>query len=577
MPFLDLKKTLADAIAAYLKQPGAEPHAIEAEFGVPPTPDLGHLAYPCFRLAKILKRAPNQLASDFAAHVKVQGVEVKATGPYVNFRQDPLDFCRGTLDRIFSQADRYGSDSSGEKNSVVIEYCSPNIAKPLAFQHIRSTLIGSTLANVYQYFNYTTVRINFVGDWGSQFARLVAAVNLWGRPEKLSLADIDSSMKELFGLYVRFHQELEKDESLADRAAEALQRLETHDAKTVQLWKLVRDISVASMEKTLRRMNVSFDHVEGESKYIAAISEALAQIKKKAGARLSEGAYVVDVPGIETPALVQKSDGTTLYLTRDIAAAIDRFQRFHFEKMLYVVSEQQKLHFRQLFGVIKKMGYDWADGCEHLSFGTVLFESGKMSTRKGQVVFLDDLLDEAGKLALAEVMQKNPDLKNKEEVAEMVGVGAVVFGELSTHRSRDFQFNWKEVLALDGETGPYVQYALVRCHSLLDKARQKSMAGFQLSDLPSRYVFSPEEESLVLQLAKLRSTLYQVIRENEPFYLARYLIDLSKAFSRFYYQHPVLQAENPSEQKLRMGLVLATRQVLTNGLRLLGIACPREM
>jgi arginyl-tRNA synthetase len=322
-------------------------------------------------------------------------------------------------------------------------------------------------------------------------------------------------------------------------------------------------------------MHIRFNHIEGESHYVPQIERTLEEVKTKAQARLSEGAWIVEVEGIQTPALVQKKDGTTLYLTRDIAAAIDRFQRFHFEKMYYVVGGQQQLHFQLLKGVLKKMGYEWADNCEHLHFGTVLFGSEKMSTREGRVIELDGLLKEATALALVECTQKNPDLPNKEQVAEMVGVGAVVFGELSAHRTRDIEFDWKSVLALDGETGPYVQYSAVRCQSLMEKARAKG----ETAGGPFEYSqeLAIEEEALILALARFRQSLHDVTRENEPYHLTHYLIDLAKTFNRFYYKHPVLQATDADQRRMRLNLVQATGQALMNGLNLLGISCPKEM
>jgi arginyl-tRNA synthetase len=459
----------------------------------------------------------------------------------------------------------------------VLEYCSPNIAKRLAFQHIRSTLLGNTLANIYDFLGYKVERINFVGDWGSQFARLLAAVEMWGDRALLSNDDMPAAMTHLFELYVRFHKELEQHPEYADRANQCLQRLEKGEPAASELWQQIRSLSVTTMEKTLARMHASFNHVEGESKYISKFQSTLIDVKNKAEAKLSDGAWIVEVEGLSTPALVQKRDGTTLYLTRDIAAAVDRFQRFSFQKMFYVVSEQQKLHFQLLFGVLRKMGCEWAERCEHVSFGTVLFGAEKMSTREGRVIFLDEVLNEARDRAMEECTKKNPSLKDKEKVAEQVGIGAIVFGELSSHRTRDIEFNWENVLALDGDTGPYVQYSLVRCYSLLEKANEPLIPKIPSPVSVPAYSFSPEEEQLVLELSKFRSVLHQATRENEPHLLTHYLIDLAKAFNRFYYRFPVLQATEPVQREVRLNLVKGTGMTLLSGLRLLGIDCPKEM
>lgn len=576
MPFSDLKAQLATQIAQAWNHPDVSADWVNQEFGVPPQAKLGHLALPCFKVAKLLGQSSNEIAKGLAAKMSGPELTVTAAGPYANFRWNPERLYNQVCGQILQKAERYGSDATGEGKRVLIEYCSPNIAKKLAFQHIRSTLIGNVLSNVYAFLGYPVERFNFVGDWGSQFARLLAAVELWGDPSVLSSSELAKAMDHLFELYVRFHQVAEKDPSYLEKAAKCLQLLEEGDPKTTVLWKKIRDLSLASAETTLSRMKVHFDHIEGESHYVPAIHSTLDEIKAKAGARLSEGAWIVDVEGIPTPALIQKKDGTTLYLTRDLAAAADRYQRFDFHRMYYVVSEQQRLHFQLLFGVLKKMGHAWAEKCEHLSFGTVLFGAEKMSTREGRVIFLDALLDEAKERALVESAKKNPDLVNKGEVAEMVGTGAIIFGELSASRQRDIEFDWEQILALDGETGPYVQYSYVRCASLLAKAKEKGL-GAPLEKAPEGYPFAEEEENLILILSRLRTTLHACVRDNDPVHLTRYLIDVAKALNRFYYQLPVLQATDTAQIQVRLSLVAATQQVIATGLDLLGIACPREM
>lgn len=576
MPFFELKKKISERVADVLHHPEITADSIRQELSAPPNIQMGHVALPCFRLSKLLNKSSNEIAKDLAASLNGSDLTVTIAGPYANFKLNIEQLYQSTLSRIFGEKERYGSDTVGNGKRICLEYCSPNIAKKLAFQHIRSTLIGNTLANIYDFLGYDTERINFVGDWGTQFARLLAAVDKWGDKTKLDGNDMRQAMDHLFDLYVRFHKEVDTYPEYIEHAAQWLQRLEEGDAKATKIWERVRTISIASMDSTLKRMNIRFNHVEGESLYIPQMKKTLDEVKAKAGAHLSDGAWIVDVEGLSTPALIQKRDGTTLYLTRDIAAAADRYQRFDFEKMFYVVSEQQKLHFQLLFGVLKKMGMDWSSRCEHLSFGTVLFGKEKMSTREGRVIFLDDLLNEARQLALIECTQKNPDLPNKEEVAEMVGIGAIIFGELSAHRGRDIEFNWKEILALEGDTGPYVQYSLVRCTSLLAKAEEKGERGdTTLAD--KGYEFSSEEEQLVLTLSKFRSVLHQAVRENEPYHLTYYLIDVAKTFNRFYYRFPVLQATDPIQRRVRLNLVRSTQQTLANGLTLLGIQCPKEM
>lgn len=575
MPFLELKQELASSLAKVIAHPEWDTPAVFKSLEVPPNPELGHLAFPCFRLAKALRKAPPEIAKTLMSGL-IDGVEASVAGPYLNFKFSPQILFQKTIEACAKNPAKFGADDLGHGKKVVIEYCSPNIAKRLMFQHIRSILIGNTLSNVYAYLGFQTVRMNFVGDWGTQFAKLLVAIELWGDKSRLDPKDSVTAMAHLLELYVRFHKECTTDATLEPKASQTLQLLEKKEPKATALWKMIRDISLDTVEKTLKRMNTRFDVVEGESQYIDAIDTTLNEVKQRANAKLSEGALIVELDGITTPALIQKKDGTTLYLTRDVAAAADRKARYQFDKSIYIVGNQQQLHFQQLFGVLKKMGYPWTAQCEHVGFGTVLFGQERMSTREGRVIFLDDVLDEAVSLALKECTEKNPALENKPAIAEKVGLAAVVFGELSAHRQRDIEFDWKHVIAFDGETGPYVQYATVRTKSLLEKAGlSKPTATFV--NLPTDHQFAPEEVALLLQLSSLRPTLHQVLAENEPYHLSRFLIETAKAFNRFYYHCPVLQAEDEKKKAIRLALVELTSHVLQNGLALLGVQAPEQM
>lgn len=576
MPFYNLKQKLAQQIAHSLSNPEITPQSVYQELGTPPNLEMGHVALPCFKLGKLLNKPAGKLAIELAQQFKSPIATASASGPYANFRFKPEQMFTTTLSKILSEKDRYGSESQPAPQSIVLEYCSPNIAKPLFFHHIRSTLIGNVLANIYDFLGFKTERINFVGDWGTQFARLLAAFELWGQKDLLSLNDIDRSMKHLLDIYIKFHHELENNPTYLEKTSKWLQRLEAQEPEATDLWKLIRDISVANMEKTLNKMNVFFHHTEGESFYIPKMDGWLKKIKTESGAQLSEGAYIVTLPDIEPPALIQKKDGTTLYLTRDIAAAIERFERFHFSKMYYVVSEQQKLHFKQLFAVLKKMEHSFSEQCEHLSFGTVHFGKERMSTREGRVIYLEEVLKEATQLALEECTKKNPSLAGKQDIARQIGIGAIIFGNLSAHKQRDIEFNWEHVLTFDGETGPYVQYSAVRCQSLLAKAKEAKIDSKQLAQA-DKYTFAAEEDALILELSKFRAVLKNCTQDNEPYHLTHYLIDVAKAFNRFYYQLPVLQATELLQKQVRLNLVEATYQVLFNGLKLLGIETPKEM
>lgn len=576
MPFLTWKNQIAKSLCTSLNLVQVTPEELVSDFTLPPQPELGHLSLPCFRLAKVLSQSPIKIAQDISKYSLPQGVTAVAVGPYVNFKISPGLLFHQTMSELSQKTHLYGSDASGSKEKIILEYCSPNIAKRLGFQHIRSTLIGNVLANVYQHLGYEVIRINFIGDWGTQFARLVAAFELWGEEELLRPELLPQAMDHLLKIYVKFHQDLQTHPELNEKASDCLKRLEAGEPVLLSLWKKIRDISLLSMNQTLKRMNVTFDCVEGESTYIPNIGPVLEKVKITTQARLSEGAWIVELPDTSTPALIQKKDGTTLYLTRDIAGALDRHQRFHFTKHFYVVSEQQKLHFQQLFGVLGQMGCEWAKRCEHISFGTVLFGTEKMSTREGRVILLDQLLDEAKERALAECTAKNPELENKDQVAESVGVGSIIFGELSIHRNRDVEFDWKALLSFEGETGPYVQYSAVRCRSLLEKAKEKAISYDYHTPLDDSLI-TPEEEQLILVLSSFRTQLHKVVKENEPCYLTHYLIDLSKSFNRFYYKHPVLQTTDVNVRSFRLQLVKSALIVLENGLNLLGITCPQKM
>lgn len=577
MPLLELKRQLAESLAKEINHPQIDPDYFLSEFTSPPSPELGHVALPCFRLAKILNRKSNEVAVEIAKKLTGDRIQGTAAGPYINFKWKLSEFYENVVGQIRKEGKSYGSDQSGSGQRVVFEYCSPNIAKKLAIHHIRSTLIGNVLANTFAFLGYKAHRINFVGDWGAQFARLLGAFELWGNPERLNANSLESAMDHLSEVYVRFHKEMESKPEYMDIANKALMRMESKEPRATDLWDSIRKISFQSMQKTLDRLGVRFDELEGESHYLSHTEKILKEVKTKAAARLSEGAWIVDVEGIDVPALIQKTDGTTLYLTRDICAAIDRYQRLAFSKMFYVVSQQQALHFRHLFGILKKMGFGWASHLEHISFGTVLFGSTKMSTRQGTAILLDDILDQAHAMALELCTEKNPSLENKEAVAEAVGVGAIIFGELASHKQRDIEFDWKQVLSFEGETGPYVQYALVRCRSLMKKATEEGFTPAPEQSFIHNYSFMPEEEALLLSLSQLRGVLHTCVQEREPFYLARYLIDLAKSFNRFYYKLPVLQATDNSHKSARYQLVKCTSQVLENGFRILGVAAPEEM
>jgi arginyl-tRNA synthetase len=578
MPFYEMRVALAREVASALRHPELTAEPIAAEFTPPPGSATAHLALPCFRIAKVVDKNPEGLALELAALFPATGEPAtgrpvaSASGPYVYFRWDAADLFSRVIGTVLRERDRYGTDETGHGKSVVLEYCSANVAQRLMVKHLRSTVIGNALAGILQALGHPVDRINFVGDWGYPIGKLLAGFELWGDRDRVARRGTPA-MDHLFEVYSRFQKTLETEPAYAERATRCLQQLEEGEPKITTLWKDIRETSLASVDTTLRRMGIRFDFVDGESTYVPGATQVLDQIKQLAGARLSEGAWIVDVEGVSSPALVQKKDGTTLYLTRDISAAIDRERRFPAAALGYVVSEQQRLHFQLLFGVLRKMGFAWAGGCEHIAFGELRIGSTEASPRETRPDLLDDLLDEAKTRAGAELAARHPELAVREAAAEAIGVGAVVFATVSGPRGRDLQLDWDRILTLTGDTGPSLQQTLARCRALVGKATAKGERPAQLAELGG-YRPLPIEELLIVQLGRLGVVLHACASAWDPFALGQYLIELARHFDRFHQQLPLLQAGDPGQRRVRLNLVEATRQVLENGLRLLGIPCP---
>lgn len=537
----------------------------------PRDPSLGDFAFPCFPLAKIRRTAPPAIASELAQALgaELQGIAVEATGPYLNFRVDRGELARSILSTIREQGARYGGSDEGGGRVVLIDFSSPNIAKPMHVGHLRSTIIGAALQRIHDLLGYRTVGINHVGDWGSQFGKLVVALQRWGHTIDLETDPI----RALLALYVRFHEEVERDASLDDAARAAFRELESGEEGEVRAtWRRLTELSLAEFQKIYDRLNVRFDFVRGEAYYESHLDATVERIVGAGVTEESDGALIVDLSSIKknmAPCLLRKTDGTTLYATRDLAALFLRWDEFHFERALYVVGSEQRLHFRQLKGVLKRMELDWEERVEHVDFGLLKLPEGKLSTRKGKVVFLNDLLDRAVREARRIIDEKNPELSDPQQVAEQVGLGAVVFHDLKKERVKDVVFDWKEVLSFEGETGPYVQYTHARLASILRKADATP------SSSPDWGLLEDAAE-LLLMLGRFPGVVRAAASSAEPSLLSQFLLELCRATNAWYVGHRVI-SDDTRLQEARLALVDGAKTVLASGLALLGVSAPQEM
>lgn len=537
---------------------------------VPPSYEMGDYAFPCFKLAKIFRKAPNLIAEEISNKIQENSYfeKIENVGPYVNFFIDRAVLAETVLEEIKDEKERYGSSNIGKDKTVIVEYSSPNIAKPFHIGHIRTTIIGHALYRIYSFLGYDTVAINHLGDYGTQFGKLIVAYKKWGDRSVIEKDPIN----ELLKLYVKFHEEAEKEPSLDDEARKWFKKLEDGDNEATELWKWMREISLEEFNKVYDMLGIEFDSFTGESFYSDKMPKVVEELQNKGLLVKSEGADIVDLePYNMPPALIRKSDGSTLYITRDIAAAIYRKENYDFYKNIYVVGSEQKLHFDQWRKIIDLMGYDWAENCIHVPFGMVSLEDGTMSTRKGRVVFLEDVLKKAVEKTTGIIEERNPNLENKEEVAKQVGIGAIVFQELFNSRIKDYVFSWDKTLSFEGETGPYVQYAHARANSLLKKGE------FSIEDKIDYSLLKREEEIDIIRLLyDFPNIIVNSSEKNEPSFITRHITEIAKNFNRFYHNCPILNEEEDL-RKARLHLVYATKLVLNTGLLLLGIEAPDKM
>ena len=564
----DFKVAIANCLKEKIEDLTLE--EIVALIEVPPNKEMGDFAFPCFRLAKVFRKAPNMIAADLAESIEAKDEisKVMPLGGYVNFFVNKSQLAENVIKDVLTKKENYGHSDLGQGKAVVIDFSSPNIAKPFHIGHIRTTVIGNALYKIYDSQGYNVVRVNHLGDYGTQFGKLIVAFKLWGSKEAVEANPIP----ELLKLYIQFHDEAEKKPEMEDEARAWFTKLENGDEEAKALWQWFRDESLKEFARVYDLLDIEFDSYAGESFYSDKMDTVIEQIKEKGLLQESQGTNVVDLEEYNMPpALITKNDGSTLYMTRDLAAAIYRKNTYDFDKCIYVVGSQQALHFQQLFKVLELMGFEWSKDLIHVPFGMVALEEGTMSTRKGRVVFLEDVLKQAIEKTKETVLSKNPNAKNVDEISKQVGVGAVVFQELSNSRVKDYTFSWERTLSFEGETGPYVQYTHARCCSVLRKAGEEVTA-----DINYDLLSDGDAAEVLKVIGSFNKSILSAMRRNEPHIVTRFVLDLAQAFNKFYHDNPIL-VEDEELRKARLALVAATRQTLENGLGILGMHAPERM
>ncbi|HIU46180.1 MAG TPA: arginine--tRNA ligase [Candidatus Fimadaptatus faecigallinarum] len=568
---MDFKRMIAGEIASALDIAfGNAPLNADEIAGLlelPPDSAMGDYAFPCFKLARSLRKAPPMIAAELVKVIDARFLSrVEAVGGYLNFFIDKALYASSVVEAVLGADGRYGATTEGEGKTICIDYSSINIAKRFSIGHLSTTAIGNSLYKIYNYLGYKCVGINHLGDWGTQFGKMIAAYKHWGSREMVEQGGVQA----LSDLYVRFHAEAEKDDSLNDEGRAWFKKIEQGDEEAISIWQWFKELTLKDVQRVYDMLGVKFDSYAGESFYIDKMQPVIDELRAKGLLKESDGAYLVDLSEYNMPpCLILRSDGASLYHTRDLAAAFYRKATYDFTKCLYVVAYQQDLHFKQLFKVIELMGYDWAKDLEHVAFGMISFEGQALSTRHGRILYLEDLLDRSIEKARKIIDEKSPQLENKDEVARKVGIGAVVFFALSASRIKDIDFWWDRALNFDGETGPYVQYTYARCCSVLGKAHvdaQPDYAG--LSD--------PEAQDVVRLLERFPELVHEAAQRYEPSLITRYTVDLAQAYNKFYYEHRILDCE-PGVSAARLALTKATRDVIGVGLKLIGVEPTEKM
>ncbi len=564
---MDFKLEIAKAIG---KASSLDYTEVLSGIEIPPNSQMGDYAFPCFRLAKTLKKSPQIIAQEISQNIiKPDFIErIEIQGAYINLFTDKENFAKEILKEVLNKKETYGSDTLGNGKTIVIDYSSPNIAKPFHVGHLRSTVIGNAIYKIHEFLGYDCQGVNHLGDWGTQFGKLIVAYKNWGSKTAVE----EKGIQELMRIYVIFHDEAEKNPSLEDEARGWFVKMQDGDSEALELWKWFYDISIKEFDRVYKMLDVEFDAYTGESFYNDKMAAVVKELKDKNLLQESEGAMIVDLEEEKMPpCLIIRKDGGTLYATRDITAALYRKNKYNFEKCLYLTALDQNLHFAQWFKVIEKMGYNWSKDLVHVPFGLVSLDTGKLSTRKGNVVLMEELLNQAVKETAKIIEEKNPNLPNKEEIAKQVGIGAVIFNDLYNGRIKDVTFSWERMLSFEGETGPYVQYTNARACSVLKKAEN-----FNLNEIDYSVLKDENSVEVLKLIYDFPNKIKEAANKYEPSMVSRALVDIAQAFNKFYHDNPILNSEE-NVKNARLAIVLSVNTVLTTGLKLLGIKAPEQM
>ncbi|WP_276906454.1 arginine--tRNA ligase [Peptoniphilus duerdenii] len=563
----EIAKILSDKIESMTKED------ILMQIEIPPSYEMGDYAFPVFSLAKIFRKNPNMIAEEMAASIKSEYFEkVENKGAYINFFTNKEALAKTVVEEISKEKENYGKSKLGEGKTVIVEYSSPNIAKPFHIGHIRSTIIGDSLKRIHKFLGYNVVSINHLGDYGTQFGMLIYAIKNWGNIEEIE----KNPIPELLKLYVRVNTEADQNEEIKEECRHYFASLEKGDEDAVKIWTWIREISLKEFNIVYDLLGIKFDSYNGESFYSDKMMKQVERMEKLGILKDSEGAKIVDLEKYNLPpALILKSDGSTIYITRDIAAAEYRHETYHPEKNIYVVATEQNLHFKQLKAVLKEMQYDWYDEVTHVAFGMINLADGKLSTRQGRVVYLIDVLNKAIE-KIMEILNEREEtsgvkIANKEELAKQVGIGAIKFQELFNQRIKDYTFDWDKTLSFEGESGPYVQYAHARICSLLEKG------GFDINkEVDSSLLNNEMEINILRNLYKFTEVVEDAKEKYEPFFISRYVVELAKDFNK-YYNQVTINVEDEKLKNTRLMLCYSVKNVISEGLRLLGIEAPEKM
>lgn len=561
-----MKNKIVELLDAQIENMDTE--EINSLLEIPPKSEMGDFAFPCFKLAKVFRKAPPMIALDLKEKIGCPDFlnKVECLGGYLNFFVDKSMFARQIVENYLTDLN-YGGSDEGQGKTICIDYSSPNVAKNFHVGHLRTTIIGNSLNKIFTKLGYHVERINHLGDWGTQFGKLIVAYKNWGSKEAVE----EKGIEELMRIYVKFHEEAEKDDSLNDEARAWFTKMEHGDEEALSIWKWFREISLKEFMRVYELLGMEFDSFAGESFYNDKMQPVIEELKQKGLIKVSDGAQIVDLEEYNMPpCLITKKDGSSLYATRDIAAAMYRKKTYNFSKCIYVTGLEQKLHFAQWFKVIELMGYDWSKDLMHVPYGLVSLKGGKLSTRKGHVIYAEDILHESIQKTRSIIEEKNPNIPNKEEVAKQVGIGAIMFNDLYNQRIKDVIFDWEKLLNFDGETGPYVQYTYARAASVIRK----------IGDVPSVYDYSVLSDDVSMALLKEIARYPQVVSDAaeklEPFVVSRYAVALAQAFNKFYHECQI-NVEDENIKYTRANIVIITKSILKDALSLLGIQCPEQM